>query len=566
MPHAGKEILLNEEVLRPWLSDKKPWVTYLLVAVNVLLFLAMLVSTHGACILDPTPQQLIDWGANYAPLTFNGQDWRLLSSGFLHIGAMHLLMNMFVLWIFGKLCERLFGSGRFFVIYMLSGLGAALLSDLSCLIFGPAMSAGASGSICGILAAYFSLIRHHREELGANYRPMMRKFGEYAIVTVLYGFLAHADHAAHLGGVLTGAWLGAVLTPQVTNEGGQKKQLVMVAAVCLALGGLWFLETSGIADITGNLQLSRAQMASKVGDKSGALATFKKLVERYPNNEQLYVDLAGCEVEQNDIAAATETLNTVLKINPKNYAACSLATFTAYRQGEFARCLDLASKIPADSPFYKKITSVCVSHIHAVQGKLKEALQEAEIDPGDAAKTKMIIYSQAGMDSDAEKSANELLKTQPNNRDALYVLLISEWRKRHFEEVMKLAEKMDNSAGNDPSTHSYASFAYTLGALMAKDKNPNLLLERNSPQIDKNQWTKSIADYFEKRITESQLIRKASDPGQRTEAYSYIGLNKLAQNQIDEAKPYLTWVQQNGVATYYEASMVKAALDSPGQR
>ncbi|MFX4639507.1 rhomboid family intramembrane serine protease, partial [Acinetobacter baumannii] len=54
----------------------------------------MCVATHGDAILNPTSQQLQDWGANYAPVTLTGQLWRLLTSGFLHIGAFHLLANM----------------------------------------------------------------------------------------------------------------------------------------------------------------------------------------------------------------------------------------------------------------------------------------------------------------------------------------------------------------------------------------------------------------------------------------------------------------------------------------
>src|SRR5438477_620586 len=73
----------------------RAWVTPAIVGANVAVFVAMLAT--GVHWFSPSAQTLIDWGANYAPRTTSGQWWRLLSSMFIHIGVLHVAMNMLVL-------------------------------------------------------------------------------------------------------------------------------------------------------------------------------------------------------------------------------------------------------------------------------------------------------------------------------------------------------------------------------------------------------------------------------------------------------------------------------------
>jgi rhomboid protease GluP len=116
MTYQGKSILLNEKLLAQWLSLKRPWATYVLIGINVAVFLAMCVGTNGTAFFSATSEQLVGWGGNWAPLTLNGQEWRLVTQGFVHLGVVHLLMNMWVLWLFGRICERIFGSTKYLII------------------------------------------------------------------------------------------------------------------------------------------------------------------------------------------------------------------------------------------------------------------------------------------------------------------------------------------------------------------------------------------------------------------------------------------------------------------
>ena len=100
-------------------------VTQAFFAINLMVFAAM--ALEGIA-MNPSSRQLIQWGANFGPYTLGGQEWRLLSCTFLHIGLMHIFFNMWCLWDLGAMCEGLFGHATFAAVYLISGVGASLAS------------------------------------------------------------------------------------------------------------------------------------------------------------------------------------------------------------------------------------------------------------------------------------------------------------------------------------------------------------------------------------------------------------------------------------------------------
>lgn len=103
------------------------WFTALLIAINVGLFGWQILS--GVNITDPSPVDAIAWGADFPPLTFSGQPERLFSSMFFHFGLIHLMLNMWALYIFGSIAEPLFGRGYYIGLYFLAGLMGNVLSS-----------------------------------------------------------------------------------------------------------------------------------------------------------------------------------------------------------------------------------------------------------------------------------------------------------------------------------------------------------------------------------------------------------------------------------------------------
>jgi len=120
-------------------------ITPLLLGINVLVFVLMLVS--GVSPIDPSAEELLDWGASYGPYILNGESWRLVTAMFVHIGAVHIIFNMQALWNLGRVVERLYGNWTFLLMYLLGGIGGSIASlwwqtDI--------ISAGASGAIFGL--------------------------------------------------------------------------------------------------------------------------------------------------------------------------------------------------------------------------------------------------------------------------------------------------------------------------------------------------------------------------------------------------------------------------------
>ena len=138
----------------PVLTTRTPVpLTAVLVGINVLVFIAMVVK--GASVTQPTADQILRWGANFGPLTLTGQWWRLLTAMFVHIGLVHLALNMWCLWELGLLAEYLYGPKTFLALYLMSGLAASIVS----LARNPlVVTAGASGAIFGLAGALIATL------------------------------------------------------------------------------------------------------------------------------------------------------------------------------------------------------------------------------------------------------------------------------------------------------------------------------------------------------------------------------------------------------------------------
>ena len=166
----------------------------------------------------PTNQSLIAWGANFLPFSLGDAPWRLVTSLFLHIGFMHLLFNMFALYYFGQVAERMFGAVNFLALFLLSGVGGNLLNNflgLHSVMAGepPIISAGASGGIMGIGMALLvtALTKTSFNNFALNFRSLLIVM----VINLGYGFLVGGiDNASHVGGAIIGGLLGMVYVMQ----------------------------------------------------------------------------------------------------------------------------------------------------------------------------------------------------------------------------------------------------------------------------------------------------------------------------------------------------------------
>lgn len=153
---------------------------------------------------------LLALGAKSNAEIMRGQIWRLLTPVFLHIGLLHIGVNMYSLYIIGPAVERPFGSPRFTAIYFLSGIGGVASS----LAFSQQPSAGASGAIFGLLGALAGFLFLHRSVFGQAASGQLRQIVFVALLNLAIGLSPGIDNWGHVGGLIVGIALAFVLGPR----------------------------------------------------------------------------------------------------------------------------------------------------------------------------------------------------------------------------------------------------------------------------------------------------------------------------------------------------------------
>lgn len=200
-------------------SFKKPIVTYSLIFICILVFILMYVLGNGST----DNYTLLVFGANVDTLTKNGDYYRLFTSMFLHIGILHLLCNMYSLYIIGKEVENVFGKVKYLIIYLLSGIAGSILS----LAFNHnTICAGASGAIFGLLGALLYFGYYYRTYLGAT---LTRSIIPVIVLNLIIGFSSSGiDNAAHIGGLVGGILIAmAVGVPDKSNNNNKINGIVL---------------------------------------------------------------------------------------------------------------------------------------------------------------------------------------------------------------------------------------------------------------------------------------------------------------------------------------------------
>ena len=181
---------------------RKPYVTYALLAINILLFIIM-VFVSGDGIYGFQTETLVKFGGNVKSLVLNGEYWRLIASAFLHDGFLHLICNMYALYVLGIQLENFFGKTRFAIIYLFSAITGNLLS----LVFADPniVSIGASGAIFGLFGSLLYFGYYYRVYLGTVLRTQIVPV---ILINLLFGIVTPGiDNAAHIGGLIGGVFI-----------------------------------------------------------------------------------------------------------------------------------------------------------------------------------------------------------------------------------------------------------------------------------------------------------------------------------------------------------------------
>lgn len=205
------------------------FITPIIININIVVFILMVIS--GVDILHPNLESLMEWGANFRPLTLENEWWRLITNCFLHIGVIHLLMNMYALIYIGLILEPYLGKIRFTEAYFLTGIAASVTSlwwhDLT-------VSAGASGAIFGMYGVFLALLTTNIIEKSAR-KSLFTSILLFVGYSLFYGLKGGIDNAAHLGGLISGIIIGYVYYPSLIKSHIPKLKFITTAILTLVI-------------------------------------------------------------------------------------------------------------------------------------------------------------------------------------------------------------------------------------------------------------------------------------------------------------------------------------------
>ena len=212
-------------------DPRKSPITNIIIALNIMVFLAMVFIEKLNFLQPENIQAYLDWGANHILFTVD-EPWRLFTCAFLHFGLLHIACNMYFLHMLGRLVERLYGR----LFYILMYIFAAFTGSLASLLWNEdaVTSAGASGAVFGVVGMLCAYLIIRKNEIPRQVFDSLKK-NMILVILMNLAFGASVsgiDNAAHIGGLLGGCLAGLILTRSLTP---QKRQAQFMPKLAISL-------------------------------------------------------------------------------------------------------------------------------------------------------------------------------------------------------------------------------------------------------------------------------------------------------------------------------------------
>ena len=310
----------------------RPYVfTVILLMANIFVFLLMWQSSRlNLSLLEPFPPEvLIAYGAKLNFLIDSQKQWwRLVTPMFVHVNLLHLLVNMYSLWILGPYVEKLYGSAKFIVFWVLTGIGASVASYLTVIDTNPPLgplgrflfrpdlpSAGASGSLFGLVGVLFAFGIKFRHELPEGFK---RAFGTGLLPMILLNlFIGYVgsgifDNAAHLGGLISGAGLGFLVS---YRRPGEKPNVAIFWRVMqiLAVAAVVFSFARVVQNFPGRMIPSSAPPTAR--NQNGTALNFVTFAKAMNEAQEAFVEAAQGNAE--GVESAIKMLDSAPHLDPQ---------------------------------------------------------------------------------------------------------------------------------------------------------------------------------------------------------------------------------------------------------
>jgi|GEM_PF-2882197 len=399
------------------LLKKRPAIfTWLIMITNI--FLWLLIEKAGG---PKDIVNLIKFGANDFYYIIGKQEyWRLVTSIFIHIGAIHLFINSYALLCYAPfLEEKLLGSLWFLFVYLLSGIIGSCFSIVNMWYSEVSISAGASGAIFGLIGVIASFTIINQKILPHKWKEIINTnlFLIIAVNLILGITVPQIDLLAHLGGFLTGLIMGWIIFSSSFKEEVIATILLIILFLCSVVVVLpnpvlkWKVYSS-----YGDILLSK-------GNYNDAKNLYLKAIKLNSSSSLLHINLAKAYIFQknNDLANKELILALTYTSDTRKQAQIyALLGFIAQRNGNFEQALIYFHKslslFPSNLFIYREI-----GKIYLLQNRFSEAIsvlhRAIKLAPGEADLYSTLGYIYLAKEDTlmAEKKFLQALKLDKNN-------------------------------------------------------------------------------------------------------------------------------------------------------
>jgi membrane associated rhomboid family serine protease/Flp pilus assembly protein TadD len=398
-------------------------ITAALIVINLVIFVLMvLTATHPTKF---TGEHVQRWGANYGPLTMNGQWWRLISALFIHIGLFHVAINMWCLYELGLLAEQIYGGPSTLLIYLLTGIAGGVAS----LARNPTIvSAGASGAIFGLAGALIATLSLGRLAIGSReLKIALASLLTFSGYNLTYGFLKGGiDNGAHVGGLISGLLIGGILSQSVGVQGARWWGRFACALSVIVLMGAFLAVKRVNSEL---VDVGMARRALEHGDPDSAIRRLSPFQGKA--DATIWALLGTAYGEKKQYAVAENYFQKALNVNPNDFVA---------RRGLGATLIASGRLAEGSSELQKAVA-------------LDPTAESAWLELG-------LVLQKLDKHAEAVNAFTKAAVLNPKSSTAEFLLGLSEMNLRQYDAAIAAFQKATQLSPNDYGAQIWLANAY----------------------------------------------------------------------------------------------------------